>query len=783
METTHHPPKLPRWLQPLLTLIVGLLMAAGIAFGSYELNLYTQQQLYTESQSQLSEILEQIYEKLGNMLDSQWGYLISMDANLQRFQHHNIDTLTDAIGQAESQLSARDSNIQFIALDENGNYYTAEGRQGVWNSIDEIDPTRYRQSILVNDWQSNENLMAFVYKLDVPFALENTSNEIEITHLVLLKQMSELTSYFRSSAFHNRNVTYVVKNTGVKMYTDTAVEQVAFQGRNLYHSLRKLRYPQGSSFDDCLATLEAESYVCTSVQSDDGEYFLCLKQLDGYDWTLLFLVPSEEVASSTRSMVTSLLRIFLFILIVVVALCCLVFLILLRFHQNQQALEVQTEAAGALAQTNAQLESANEKLMVANRKLQKAQTAASEALAVAESASKAKTDFLSNMSHDIRTPMNAIVGIANLMEGELNDPAALQEHIHKLQSSSQHLLGLINDVLDMSKIESGKATLRMESIRLTEEIAQVETMVRPQTQEKRQTLTVDAAHIQHDHVLADATRLRQVLVNILSNAVKYTPAGGRIEFAVQELPQEGHSYGRYAFTITDNGIGMSSEFLEHLYDSFSRAESSVTNKVQGTGLGMAITKSLVDMLGGSIRVDSAVGKGSRFEVMLGFKIDEEAAQQAKAVSPAPAKEGSALKGMRFLCAEDNEINAEILEALLEREGARCTIYPDGKALVDAFADVKPGDYDMILMDVQMPIMNGYEATRAIRASANPLGQSIPILAMTANAFSDDIQQSLDAGMDAHLSKPVDMKLLEQTVRRFRFAPPPRHDFRRINADF
>ena len=763
-----------RWLQPLVTALVAAVVVLSITFGTYELNQYTQQQLYIECRNQLSEIMEQIYEKLGNMLENQWGYLISLDANLQRLERPmNAERLAGVFQEAMRQISARDNNLEFIALDEQGHFYTTEGRQGVWDSISDIDSTRYRQSILVNDWQSTENLMAFVYKLETPISLENGQGEVQLTHLILLKRMSELTPYFRSSAFHDRNVTYVLKNTGVKMYTDSTVDQLTFQGRNLYHALRKLEYPHDGDFDACLSALEADSYVCTNVLIEQEEYYLCLKQLDGYDWTVLFLVPSEEVASSTRAMVASLLRVFLFIVLVIVALCCLVFFILLQFRQNQRALEVQTMAADVLTTTNDELERANEKLVTANRNLQKAQTAASEALAVAESASKAKTDFLSNMSHDIRTPMNAIVGISTLMENELDDPAALREHIHKLQASSQHLLGLINDVLDMSKIESGKTTLNLQSMRLSEEIQRVATMVRPQAGEKSQTLAVDAAQIEHDHVLADAMRLRQVLINLLSNAVKYTPAGGKIEFAVQELPRDGHSYARYAFTVADNGIGMSSDFLEHLYDSFSRAENSVTNKVQGTGLGMAITKSLVELMGGSIRVESALGKGTRFEVLLEFKLDEDAAQQtAAAASPAPADDTPVLRGMRFLCAEDNEINAEILQALLENKGATCTIYPDGKAIVDAFASVQPGDYDMILMDVQMPVMNGYEATRAIRSGANPLGKTIPILAMTANAFSDDVQHSLDAGMDAHLSKPVDMKLLEQTVRRLRVAPPP-----------
>ena len=392
------------------------------------------------------------------------------------------------------------------------------------------------------------------------------------------------------------------------------------------------------------------------------------------------------------------------------------------------------------------------------------------ALEIAEKASQAKTDFLSNMSHDIRTPMNAIVGLTTLMENELDQPEKLAEHLHKLESSGQLLLGIINNILDMSRIESGKTTLSVEPMHLSQQLDQLSTMIRAQASEKAQTFTV-STHLRHENLLADPTRLNQVLMNILSNAVKYTPCGGHIRFEVEELPRNEH-YAKYSFVVQDDGIGMSEAYQKTLFDPFTREERSGTNKVQGTGLGMAITKNIVDLMGGSISVESATGKGTRFEVVLEFPIDTEADAVPEAqVLPEEPEDVSPLCGMNFLCAEDNAINAEILELLLESKGAHCKIYPNGQELVDAFASVKPGDYDMILMDVQMPVMDGLEATRRIRSSENPLGQVIPILAMTANAFLEDMQKSKEAGMDEHLSKPVDIDALEQTVKRFRVTPP------------
>lgn len=325
-----------------------------------------------------------------------------------------------------------------------------------------------------------------------------------------------------------------------------------------------------------------------------------------------------------------------------------------------------------------------------------------DALEIAKSANAAKSSSLSNMSHDIRTPMNVIVGLSNLMEHELDNPQKMREYIQKIQTSSNHLLGLINDVLDMSKIESGENRMNIETFDLTEQIREIDMLI----------------------------------------------------------------YAKYRFVITDNGIGMKKEYLEHIFEPFSRQENSVTNRVQGTGLGMVITKNIVDMMSGIIQVESEEGIGSTFEVIFEFRIDKE---KEKSSPAQPRKneinsgESDILKGKRFLCAEDKELNAEILKALLEMEGAECEICTNGEEIVERFADVRKGEFDAILMDVQMPLMNGYEAARAIRSGTNPLGRTIPVIAMTANAFADDIQQSLVAGMNAHISKPMDMGVLRKTV--------------------
>ena len=399
---------------------------------------------------------------------------------------------------------------------------------------------------------------------------------------------------------------------------------------------------------------------------------------------------------------------------------------------------------------------------VVNQKLKKAKNVATEALQTAENANKAKTDFLSNMSHDIRTPMNAIIGITSLIRHDAGNKAKVIEYADKIDISSQHLLGIINDVLDMSKIEAGKTVFKYSDFSILDFVQELDTIFHSQIYEKKQTLTIIKESIRHEWVNGDQVHLMQIFSNLLSNAIKYTQEGGEIQFLVEECETKSSVYAKYRFLVSDNGMGMSADFKETIFDPFTRAESSVTNKIQGTGLGMAITRNLVEAMGGTIDVESEPGQGSCFEVLIDLKIAEN--RTVALAAQEDERDGNILQGMRFLCAEDNELNAEILTELLKIEGAECTICENGEEILKVFEQSAPGDYDMILMDIQMPVLNGYEATKEIRRSSHKLAKTIPIIAMTANAFSEDIQHSLAAGMNAHVSKPVEMKVLEKTIR-------------------
>lgn len=520
----------------------------------------------------------------------------------------------------------------------------------------------------------------------------------------------------------------------------------------------------------------------------------------------------------------------------------------------------------------------------------------SEALQAAQIASNSKTMFLSNMSHDIRTPMNAVIGFTTLLARDADNPEKVREYTKKIMASGQHLLSLINDILDVSKIESGKVVLTVDEFTLNDLVSSVDAIIRPMAAARQQRFHVEVTNVVHEYLLGDETRINQILINLLSNAVKYTQEGGNIWFRIIGRKQRSPQYERIRIEVQDDGYGMTPEYLKVLFDAFTRAENSTTNKVQGTGLGMAITKNIVELMGGTIDVSSEIDKGTLFRVELELRIPEghayrkfweesgisrilavdreqavcenirklmkdsgvvadtvpgtaeairtlrqaaaeyyqlllvdwdvvetEGIQRIKELREllpeavlvlfladcdaegrdealqlvntgmlakpffvsafqekilemraaqcggnAEAADANSLEGMRFLAAEDNEINAEILKEILLIEGADCEIVENGQLVVERFERAAEGEFDAILMDVQMPVMNGYDATRAIRALTRADAGTIPIIAMTANAFAEDEKEALDAGMNVHLAKPIDVELLKRVATEYVF---------------
>lgn len=389
-----------------------------------------------------------------------------------------------------------------------------------------------------------------------------------------------------------------------------------------------------------------------------------------------------------------------------------------------------------------------------------------KALAAAEKANVSKTTFLNSMSHDIRTPMNAIVGFTALASSHLDDRKLVGEYLDRISVSSQHLLSLLNDVLDMSRIESGNVSLNEGELNLVTLVEDIKTIINADLTAKKQELSVMQS-IAHENVIADKLRLNQVLLNIISNAMKYTPEGGRIEVCIRELGSPVRSIADFQFRITDNGIGMSEEFQKVVFDAFTRESTTTVNRIQGTGLGMAITKKIVDMMGGTISVQSTQGVGSEFTVVVPLRISHgPAARSEPAGEESGEKVANFFEGKRILLAEDTETNQMIAEAILTGVGLGVEIAGDGAIALEMMESKPAGYYDLILMDIQMPNMDGYEATRRIRALSDPSKAGIPIIALTANAFGEDRTKAFEAGMNEHLAKPYDIPKVMAMLRKF-----------------
>ena len=384
----------------------------------------------------------------------------------------------------------------------------------------------------------------------------------------------------------------------------------------------------------------------------------------------------------------------------------------------------------------------------------------------AEDSNKAKSTFLSNMSHDIRTPMNAIIGYTTLAQRGENIPPETADYLKKIENSSQHLLALINDVLEMSRIESGKMELEPISMNLKDALEDVRDMFATQMAAKDISWIVDVSQVRNPYVICDRNRLNRVLLNLVSNAYKFTPAEGTVSVSLYEINGAPEGFGNYELRVKDSGIGMSKEFAATVFEAFTREKTSTVSNIQGTGLGMAITKSIVDLMGGTITVETAPNMGTEFIIRVQFPLQSEqdiaAEEQARAVREEVERDYT---GTKLLLVEDNAINREIAEMILEESGFVLSTAENGQEAVNMVQASKPGDFDAILMDIQMPVMNGYEATRAIRALSDSVLANIPIIAMTANAFAEDVKAAEDAGMDGHIAKPIDVEKMLETLAK------------------
>lgn len=725
--------KITKYFVPVLFAFV---LTAALVMGVLYTRSYMMKQTVQERSSQLEEMTSQIRTNLDIGLETHWNLVTGIKSTIEGKDYMDEQKLMDDIGVLEKEFCTDLYGCRVMLLDTMGTAHLTDGDKGIWDDIGRLADGEERHTFVSDTSNVEGTFLAFTQKLDQPVTVGKDENRF--THLVLLKDIGTLKQYYTTESYGGNAATYIIKENGTLAYYDAQADIIG--AKNIFKALEKAEYVQKRSFNEIREQLNSEGVVATNILIGQTEYYYCLATLDTYDMTLLLLIPAEYVAASTMNMMNSTIRVVIIIMTIMAILIVLAFVSIIMVQRSSQMVKIEQEN---------------------NQELNRLRLAAEEAMVAAESANKAKSTFLSNMSHDIRTPMNAIIGFTNIGLKQ-NPTPELKNCLEKISNSSEHLLTLINDVLDISRIESGKIKFSPIPSDIRSVTDTVLNIMHGFLSNRNIKFCTNLAMIETPYVLADAVRIREVLVNILGNAVKFTDDGGTITFETSYHPGEDERHIVVSYRISDTGMGMSEEFVEHIFDEFSQEENSARTQYKGTGLGMAITKRYVDLMGGTIAVESKKNEGSTFIVKIPMELIAESEVSKQDVPAVKAD----LAGVKVLMAEDNDLNAEIAMVQLEEVGIQVIRAADGKEVVKIFAENPPGTFDMILMDVMMPEMNGYEATEAIRSMYNrPNDCNIPIIAMTANAFAEDVQASIDAGMNGHIAKPIDIDEVIKAIAR------------------
>ena len=714
----------------LLPVAFAMILVVVLVFGILFMRNSLMKLTIEERSNQLEELVTQIQANLDTGLYTHWNLVAGLNNAVHANHFKNSRDVSDNIAHMENDFYTDLYGCRVMLLDEQGTAYLSDGPAGIWYDISHLLDGEKRHTFVSETDTIDGSYLVFSQELDSLITMGE--DNVRFTHIVLLKDIQTVKQYYTTATYGGSAATYIIKKNGTLAYFDADDDDV-IGARNIYKALEEAEYVQGRSFDIIKEQLDRDGIVAANILLNQTEYYYCLTALKDYDMTLMLLIPADCVAVSTMNMMNSAIRTETIFISAMALLILLAFFSLIKVRRSSHMVILEQET---------------------NKELNRLRT-------VAETANAAKSTFLNNMSHDIRTPMNAIIGFTNIAQKHSPTPE-IKSCLDKISDSSEHLLALINDVLDISRIESGKIQYTPTPVDIAEVSDSVLTIMQGYLANRNITFQTELEEPQMHYVLTDVVRVREILVNILGNAVKFTNDGGTITYAVSYHPGTDDRHIHVKYRISDTGIGMSEEFVRHIFDEFSQEEQDARTQYKGTGLGMAITKKYVDLMGGTISVESKKGVGSTFTVDLPMEIADAGKVEKKDYSVGNVD----LTGIKILMAEDNDLNAEIAIVQLEDMGIRITRATDGEEAVRIFAENPQGTFDLILMDVMMPKMNGYEATKAIRAMQNRRDAfTIPIIAMTANAFAEDVQSSLDAGMNGHLSKPIVMDEVVKTIAR------------------
>ncbi len=644
----------------------------------------------------------------------------------------DADTQTESAAKAalaEVQEKLGTDNGTVVAFDSSAWFYASDGSTGRWQETEMLSNGEEMQTVVtpLDYREDGKSYILFVKKLDM-----QKSEGIALTHIGVVVDLSVFQKTFDAELFQNRSHVYVVNPDGYSLYRHECAGGF-IDDYDILGTLKKdCEFIHGGTTESLHRNLQERTSAGYEFYFGEERYFVAASPVRQTDWAVLTFVPTEVLSAGT----TSFLNMAVVYVSVIASMVVLMMGLLMFFFISKRG----------------------DRRIIAHQR--QANALLKDAADAANAASIAKSDFLSHMSHDIRTPINGIMGMTEIALKNIDDKDRVLDCLQKIDGSSGHLLSLVNDVLDMSRIESGKVQISHKPLNILELLRHCSSIISGQLQGRDIMFTEEFENIENPHILGDELHLRQVLINILGNAVKFTPDGGRIYFRVREFSAEGEA-ARFHIEIEDTGIGMKPEFLPHIFEPFAQEDGGNRSSYKGTGLGMSITKKFMDLMGGIVEVQSEPGKGTLFRLELPVEIDREWQGEQES-----AGQQTTLAGARVILAEDNDLNMEIAVFMLESLEIEVTAVTDGKAALDAFAAAAPGTFDGILMDVMMPVMDGLTATREIRALEREDAGVIPIIAMTANAYDEDRRKCMEAGMDAHMSKPIDGEVLRKILVQY-----------------
>lgn len=714
--------------------LLGVLIFVAItilAIASEQYFSFLSMQLFEERKSHIQEFTEKASEIVDGVIEYSWQQVSACEHIIKTGNIASKEELLELLVSTSDFIDEK--NTLILAIDENANYCASDDDTGRFDKTELLSAkaSNRQQVVMEIPHKGVASYFVFLERLEKPIIMEDGS--VSITHLALAVDIETMREKISVSAFRDRCYTYLVNQNGRRLYKYT-YENNFIEGYNVLNALQDYKIVHGGTHEEFMQCLEQRESTALEFEfvGNDGRkqnWFVANATLLSDNWQILMFVPTEVLGANSTLLMNHTIQFFVVVLVAFMALVAMTIASAMISRANKRLMQ--------------QTDEANQLLQIAAKE--------------ARSANQAKSDFLSNMSHDIRTPINGIMGMTDIALKHSDDQERVLDCLHKISGSSQHLLGLINDVLDMSRIEAGKTKVNHESFDLRNCISNCCSIVGGQLVTRDIELVEEVEVFEHPLLIGDELHLRQVFINILGNSVKFTPDGGKIYFRAEEKESLDEK-AFFRFELEDTGAGMKAEFLPHLFEAFSQEDGGTRTTYKGTGLGMAITKQFLDMMGATVEVESELNVGTKFTIELWIDIDKEAKEDAL-----EEEVQIDLEGMRILLVEDIELNLEIAQSVLEEEGAIIAPAMNGQEAVDVFVGSPEDAFDAILMDIMMPVMDGIAATKAIRALERPDAKTVPIIAMTANVYKEDIKRTREAGMDAHLAKPIDMDQLLRTM--------------------